>query len=249
MTPFSWHDAYYSELQNLYSLLVVPIAFLAWRLAVPSDPARGVVPRAAPLVAGATLLFAFETMLDPIATGPLLRSEALRSTLAATLVPFVFVYLGDLRVLFVALAVAEPEAPMKRLLGRAAAATAIVPIATGVLYGGVRVLWPDAHGQWLWMIYEAGFLLLCVVAVRVGLPRAVAAGAEIDPAARAFLGALFGYSAAYYALWLAADVLIVLAGLDLGWAIRMVPNQLYYAFWTPFVYARFFSGAPANATR
>lgn len=249
MTPFSWHDAYYSELQNLYALLVVPVAFLAWRLAAPSDPARAVVPGAARLVAAATLLFAFETMLDPIATGPLLRSEALRNTLAATLVPFAFVYLGDLRVLFVAFAVAEPGAPIARMLCRAAAATAIVPIATGLLYGGVRGLWPDVHGQWLWMIYEAGFLLLCVLAMRVGLPRAVARGASIDPAARAFLGALFGYSAAYYALWLAADVLIVVAGLDLGWAIRMVPNQLYYAFWTPFVYALFFSAAPAKATR
>jgi len=250
MTSFSWYDAYYSDLQNLYSLLVVPIAFLAWRLAVPSDPTRALVPRAAPFVAGATLLFAFETMLDPIATGPLLRSEALQNTLAAPLVPFVFVYLGDLRVLFVALAVAEPGAPVARLLGRAAAATAIVPIATGVLHGlGVRVLWPDANGQWLWMIYEAGFLLLCVIAVRVWLPREVARGGSIDPAARAFLGSLFGYSAAYYALWLAADVLIVVAGLDLGWAIRMVPNQLYYALWVPFVYARFFSAAPAKAAR
>ena len=29
MTPVSWHDAYYSDLQSLYALLVVPIAFLA----------------------------------------------------------------------------------------------------------------------------------------------------------------------------------------------------------------------------
>jgi hypothetical protein len=80
-------------------------------------------------------------------------------------------------------------------------------------------------------------------------PRGSPPGRTSIPPRGAFLGALFGYSAAYYALWLTADVLIVLAGLDLGWAIRMVPNQLYYAFWTPFVYARFFSGAPANATR
>ena len=55
------------------------------------------------------------------------------------------------------------------------------------------------------------------------------------------------FTAAYYALWLAADVLIVVAGLDLGWALRMVPNQLYYAFWTPFVYFRFFSASARNA--
>lgn len=245
MTPVSWHDAYYSELQSLYSLLVVPFAFLVWRLAAPTDTSRAVVPKAARLVAATTLVFAFETMLDPIATGPLLRSEALRDTLAATLVPFLFVYLGDLRVLFVALAVAEPESPFGRTLGRAGAATAIVPIATGILYAALRWLWPAADGQWLWMIYEAGFLGVCVFGGRVWLPRR---GVEIG-AGRAFLGSLFGYSAAYYALWLAADVLIVLCGLDLGWAIRMLPNQLYYALWTPFVYARFFSAEATNAPR
>jgi hypothetical protein len=40
---------------------------------------------------------------------------------------------------------------------------------------------------------------------------------------------------------LIADLLIVVGGLDLGWAIRIVPNQLYYSFWVPFAYWRFFS--------
>lgn len=244
MTPFSWHDAYYSELQNLYSLLVVPLAFLAYRLAAPADLARAVVPGAARFVARATLVFAGLTMLDPIATGPLVASEALRGTAAATLVPFLFVYVGDLRVLLVAFAVARPGRPFASTLARAAAATAIVPISTGILYGALRMVAPDVHGQWLWMIYEAGFLALCVFAVRIGLAKAGIAGPG-----RTFLEALFGYSAAYYALWLAADVLIVLAGLDLGWAIRMVPNQLYYAFWAPFVAFRFFSASDPNAPR
>ncbi|MBK7950449.1 MAG: hypothetical protein IPK00_17270 [Deltaproteobacteria bacterium] len=244
MTPFSWHDAYYSELQNLYSLLVVPLAFLAYRLASPADAARAVVPGAARFVARASLVFAALTMLDPIATGPLVASESLRGTAAATLVPFFFVYLGDLRVLLVAFAVARPELPFASTLARAAAATAIVPVGTGILYATLRAFAPEAHGQWLWMIYEAGFLLLCVVAVRRGLSRAGVTGPG-----RAFLEALFGYSAAYYALWLAADVLIVGAELDLGWAIRMVPNQLYYAFWVPFVSFRFFSATDAKAPR
>ncbi|MFO0688788.1 MAG: hypothetical protein U0900_08770 [Myxococcota bacterium] len=244
MTPETWHDAYYGPLQSLYALLVVPFAYLAHRLAAPAELARAVVPEAAGFVARATIVFAVLTMLDPIATGPLVASEALRGTVAATLVPFFFVYLGDLRVLLVALAVARPALPFGSLLARAAAATAIVPIATGILFAGLRTALPDVHGQWLWMIYEAGFLALCVVAVRRVLPRA-----GITGPARSFLAALFGYGAAYYALWLAADVLIVVAGLDLGWAIRMVPNQLYYAFWVPFVSWRFFSAAEAKASR
>lgn len=250
MTPFTWHDAYYSDLQSLYALLVVPLAFLAWRLVAPPDPARAVVPRAAPLVAGATLLFALETMLDPIATGPLLRTDALRGTIASQLVPFAFVYLGDLRVLIVAFGVAFAGAPLGWILGRAAVATAIVPVFAGTLHALVRAVFPDADPQWLWMIYEAGFLALCIYAVRVWLPReAGRAETAIGPEAQAFLGALFGFSAAYYALWLSADLLIVVAGLDLGWAIRMVPNQLYYAFWAPFIYARFFLRGSTNGSR
>ena len=66
-----------------------------------------------------------------------------------------------------------------------------------------------------------------------------------------YLREVFAYSAAYYVLWLFADVLIVIGDLDLGWAVRMVPNQLYYALWTAFVYARFYSVAaePPNAAR
>lgn len=246
MTPLSWQDVYYGELQSLWSLLVVPFAFLAWRLAAPADPSRAVVPRAAGFVARATLVFAVLTMIDPIATGPLVRSEALHDTPAATLVPFFFVYLGDLRVLLVAFAVADPARPFRATFARAAAATAIVPVATGILYAALRAAVPGLHGQWLWMIYEAGFLVLCVVAVRVALPRIARTGG-IDAEGRAFLESLFGYGAAYYALWLAADVLIVPFGLELGWALRMVPNQLYYAFWAPFVSFRFFSRAPSDA--
>jgi hypothetical protein len=39
----------------------------------------------------------------------------------------------------------------------------------------------------------------------------------------------------YYGLWATSDLLI-LGGLDAGWLLRAVPNQLYYAVWIPFVY-------------
>ena len=41
------------------------------------------------------------------------------------------------------------------------------------------------------------------------------------------------------------------AELDLGWGVRIVPNQLYYALWVPFAYWRFFSVSPPgpNAAR
>jgi len=249
VTATDWHAAYYSALQTVWAPLVVPLAFLAWRLAARAPLARAVVPGAARFVSIATVVFALETLLDPIATGPLLKTGALRDGVVATVVPFVFVYLGDLRVLVIALAVAAPALSLGALLGHAGAVALIVPIAAGGTYAALRALVPALPGQALWMLYEAGFLALCVVAARVWLPRLDAppgsssSRTPIGTAGRAFLEALFGYSAAYYAVWLAADVLIV-GGLDVGWAIRMLPNQLYYAFWVPFVYFRFFS-APA----
>jgi len=62
-----------------------------------------------------------------------------------------------------------------------------------------------------------------------------------QPALRDFLRDALAYLALYYALWAGADVLIQIAGLDVGWLLRVVPNQLYYAFWIPFVVARFFA--------
>jgi hypothetical protein len=246
MTDFSWHAVYTSDLQSLYALLVVPLAFLAWRAAAPTDSTRAVVPDAARFVSGMTLFFAVATMVDPISTGPLLRSEWLEGTIATTLIPFFFVLLGDLRVLLLAIGIARPERDFVRNLYWALGTVLIVPIGAGASYAIAGWIWPELHSQVLWMIYEAGFLALCIFLSRIWLPRALE---NSTPARLACLRALFGYSAAYYALWLIADLFIVVAQLDLGWAIRIVPNQLYYAFWVPFAYWRFFSVDPANAER
>jgi hypothetical protein len=245
MTELFWHDFYYGDLQSLYALLVAPIGFLAWRLTAGVDEKRAVAPISTRFVAGLTLLFAFETMIDPFATGPLLELDYFRETFAATLVPFFFVLLGDLRVLLLAIGVARPERRLRQHLAWALGTSLIVPIVAGIGYTIAGWIWPEVHGQVLWMIYESGFLVLCVFLGRVWVPRNI----PHDPALAAFLRSIFGYSAAYYALWWVADVLIVVADLDLGWAIRIVPNQLYYAFWVPFVYWRFFSVPSENASR
>ncbi len=239
MTDFSWNAVYYSDLQTLYALLVVPVAFLAWRLASPTQQARAEVPAAARFVALLTLVFAVETMIDPISTGPIKRSAAIEGTIFATLIPFFFVLLGDLRVLLLAAGVARPEKSLGENLQWAGGRMLIVPIVTGILYGGISFLSPDLHGLVMWMIYEFGFLMLCIYLSRVWVPQNLTG--EVNANAASYLRAMFGYSAAYYALWFSADVLIVALDLDLGWAIRIVPNQLYYAFWAPFAYWRFFS--------
>jgi hypothetical protein len=65
----------------------------------------------------------------------------------------------------------------------------------------------------------------------VVLPRRLRACGE--PARRAVF-ALTGYEIVQYALWATADVVILWAKSDAGFAIRLVPNLMYYAFFVPF---------------
>jgi hypothetical protein len=245
MADFSWHSVYYSDLQSPYALLVIPLAFLAWRAAAPAEVARGVVPEASRFVAGLTLFFAIATMIDPMSTGPLLKTEILRDSFAATLIPFFFVLLGDLRVLLLAIGVARPQRSLTQNLTWAMGATLIVPAFAGAGITLAGLIWQDVHSQVLWMLYEFGFLVLCIFLSRGWIPKTLPMGS----AQASYLRAVFGFSAAYYALWLIADVFIVVAELDVGWAIRIVPNQLYYSFWVPFAYWRFFSVEPTKADR
>lgn len=245
MSGLDWHLFYQGDLQSVYALLVVPVAFLAYRLVAVPDATRAIVPDAARFVSGLTLFFAFETLIDPIATGPMLKQSGLANTVAASLIPFLFVYLGDFRVLWLVSGVAHSDRDFNTNLGWAAVVSLIVPVWAGVSFGLTSWMLPEVEGQVLWMLYEFGFVALCVVLGRFWIPRHVSG----DPTKIAFLQSILGYSAAYYTLWLAADFLIVAGGLDLGWAVRIVPNQLYYAFWVPFVYWRFFSGRPVNADR
>jgi hypothetical protein len=245
MSEFTWQAVYASDLQSLWALFVAPLAFLAWRLAVPPNRTKAAVPSAAAFVSGLTLFFAIETMIDPIATGPLLATDALAERLIAILIPFVFVLLGDLRVILLAVGIARVEDPFGRKLLVALAISLVIPIFAGVSFGIGRWLWPTLHGQALWMLYEGGFFVLCVAASRFAVPLLLAD----DPVRAGFVRAVLGYSAAYYALWFSADFVIVVLGLDLGWALRIVPNQLYYAFWVPFVYFRFFGAGVPNPSR
>ena len=87
------------------------------------------------------------------------------------------------------------------------------------------------------MVYELGFLAMALFLRQRVVPARVA---DDRPELRRYLRGLASYAAVYYALWAASDVLIQLVGWDGGWALRMLPNQIYYAFWVPFAYFTFF---------
>jgi hypothetical protein len=219
----SWWAFYHSELQSLWLLLIVPSLFLLYLLLLGRVPAGTPAQRFLRVYAW---VFTLGTLLDPLATGPLSRALGL-SGIAATALIFGFVLAGDFRVLLLLFTEGGAVADLRRAARRAAAFTLLVPAATGVLYSPAWLglaAWPS---QLMWLIYE-----VCFAALALWLRRRMP-----TPALRAIALYAFGY----YALWASADVLI-LSGVDAGWALRVVPNQLYYAFFVPFAYFRLARG-------
>ena len=233
--PFeSWRDVYHHDLQAAYAPLVAPFLFLIWR-ALKGAPAGGVVPAAARFVDAYAIFFAVETMLDPIATGPLVRALGLADGWGGTVVLLTFVLLGDFRVFLLVFAVAALASGQSwhALLGRAAAWTLVVPIAAYAIRGAIGAAVPLPANA-IWLVYELGFFAMALYLRERWVPGALA---EV----RVYLRAVTAYVAAYYALWAISDLLIQVAGVDAGWALRIIPNQLYYGFWIPFVLLRFFA--------
>ena len=233
----SWADFYQSDLQSVYAAWVAPTFFLVYWLL--SRPVRrpGVESRAASFMNVYAPIFAIETLVDPLATGPLLRWLALDER-AATYFMVPFVLLGDFRVYLLIFYVIAPERGVGSALRRAARWTLLVPIVAVGVTSWLAAGRGPLPSQTIWIAYESAFFAvmmffeLRVVPKGVGLRRF-----EV----RQYLGALVRYVALYYALWVAADLLIVLRGWDWAWALRVIPNQLYYALWIPFAYLSFYS--------
>lgn len=219
MSFASWHDFYDSAWQGPWALLVAPFAFLVWRVLAAPPVSAGAVPEAKRFVVTWSWIFAFQTLLDPVATGPL--AKAIATPAAGTALGLTFVLLGDLRIWWLVFAVERPGA-----LARALVPTASIPVAAWLVTRALAPL-PD---QVLYLVHETLF-----VAVAFWMSRRVASR---------FVRDVLAYAGVYYALWAAADVLI-LAGIDAGWLLRCVPNQMYYGFTVPFVWWRFFAASYA----
>jgi len=224
----SWRAFYQSDLQSVWSLLPVPAAFLAYLLL--SRRAREAAARSfeARFVRAWAVLFAVETLLDPLVGGKL-TSALGAPPLLGTAVMLAFVLLGDFRVYWLLLALALGDA--RRGARLAAAATPVVPL---LAYASDRLaerLAPDPSGQRLWLIHE---LLFTGIAIWLGsrwLP-----GRALDPVTLRFLRRVCGYVTLYYALWAGCDALWLATSQDGVWLLRALPNQLYYAFFVPFVW-------------
>jgi hypothetical protein len=179
-------------------------------------------------------------------TGPLGKLLGIAGTPVGLVVLIFFVLLGDFRVLYLLQRLSFPERARERLLAESAAWTLIVPLAAVSIRSGLDTVAGPLGENAIWLIYELCFLALAIVLRQVVLPRWVVGPGRARRLA--YLRSVATYVAVYYALWATADVLIQVRGLDVGWALRVIPNQLYYAFWVPFVYFRYFaSGADQDS--
>ena len=137
---------------------------------------------------------------------------------ATRLVPLFFVLAGDARFL-VLLGIARRgggiEIDGRRLL-IAAALTLVVPLFSQT----VMALLPSTPGgaRVLFLVYELAFAALTVALMRwhPGLREAP------------WLAPVSRFVVLYYLLWASADAILLATGFDLGFALRVVPNALYY---------------------
>ena len=70
----------------------------------------------------------------------------------------------------------------------------------------------------------------------MAVERAGCRGASRTRATLRFLRRVCAYVIAYYGLWASCDALWLATSLDVAWLLRVLPNQLYYAFFVPFVW-------------
>lgn len=149
----------------------------------------------------------------------------------------IFIVLGDLRFLlllerFATEPTIGPLARTPRAAWRnALLLMAIVPPITFVL----SKLNPAMFGaRKSYVTYELLFVALTLVLRFVVLPRRLAKATD---AVRTWLFEVTYFETALYALWALADV-IILAGADAGFLLRIVPNVMYYGLFVAFVVFR-----------
>ena len=133
---------------------------------------------------------------------------------------FIFVVLGDLR--FFVLVAWRDKPEVKPMLGAVGLAV-IVPIASSVAI----YTHPD-NSRVLYLTYELMFAVLACVMRWVVVPR-------MEGVDRSWLQKLCTFEIVQYALWASADI-IILMGHDVGFALRLVPNFMYYGAFVPFAY-------------
>lgn len=172
---------------------------------------------------GFLVVFGLEILADCTLTGG--WSPVPPSSTAFTAFVVVFVLLGDLRYLWLMESLRAGGDLERSSLGRAAALSLVVPTVAF----GARTLAPQLFTtRSFFLTYEVLFLGLAAAHGWRTL-RAVR-----GPDEARWARSLLSFELAQYGLWALADV-VILAGVELGHLLRVVPNAMYYALFLPFV--------------
>jgi hypothetical protein len=187
--------------------------------------------RRLPFLVALTIFFTFVVLCDVLVTGAL---SPLGASPWAGRLAVLFVVLGDLRFFLLVERFARrpderPGVPGAALLF-AAGLSLLVPLLSGAL-PLVASAFRDEPRR-VFLAYEVMFALLALALRAVILPRRLR---RADPDLRRWLLGLATFELAQYAGWAVADVLI-LAGVDAGFLVRILPNALYYGAFLPFAW-------------
>jgi hypothetical protein len=146
-----------------------------------------------------------------------------------TALSVVFIILGDLRYFLLAERVSRPGDRLARTLVFSVPMSLVLPVTTGIMTRTIPLL---SQTRVLYAVYE-----LTMVAVVLGLDFFRFGRREVPDDTRRWVHEVSLLFALLYFGWGACDVLI-LAGIDAGHLLRVVPNLLYYGAFLPFVLLR-----------
>lgn len=220
---------YYSFYQHPLLLWAVPVVFLF------------IIPSPRTFFTFYLWVFTLLSILDALLTGPGPLWLGLSPGVAEALAIF-FVILGDFRFFLViehfsGTRTARARPATARPYATALAWSFAVPVTQLLLIRAAPGFFSESRHTFL--AYEVLFFLLAVLLRSVLLPRR-----QMRNSTAIWLREICAYAMTYYALWAAADVMIltgdsIAPGLsDWGYGLRVLPNLLYYGLFLPFVFWR-----------
>jgi hypothetical protein len=151
------------------------------------------------------------------------------NTTTYTAFSVLFIVLGDLRYFVLAERVTRPRESLWSVLRFSLPMSLLMPLVTGIMTRTIPMM---ADTRVLYAVYEAAMGVIVLA-----LDRFRFSGRDVNPATRRWVREVSLLFAGLYFGWAAADVLL-LAGVELGHLLRIVPNVLYYAAFLAWVYAR-----------
>lgn len=185
------------------------------------------IARRLPFLHGYLTVFLLCILADATVTGA--WSPVPLGSDAYTAFSVLFIILGDLRYFVLTERVTRPSDSLLRTLSFSLPVSFAIPVVTAIM---TRTIPAMADERALYAVYE-----LAMVVVVMTLDHLRFGRRPIDPALRKWVHEVSLFFAAGYLGWGTCDLLI-LAGVELGHALRIVPNVMYYALFLAVVWLR-----------